>query len=417
MSSEFQKLEDFFPWLAPASIGSKVLDRFRDDWPSLTSGSPCSKLVSLVHAEQAKGGTQREFWIPWTVPALACFHRHHSSIHGSELWYAVQTIEMLSALPASWMPEDLESLMVAIGLSRALEHQWADDASTIGHLFSGIGGRWLEYAERIGATASDPSSFGAVFDRINDMMRNVAERLVEPVLAHVDVMGEKHAIPTALALLTPDGGMPLLLEKAARWHDVQMRLPSLRLPGTEGLEWPSLADPFTAGNGATIEFLVDRGAILEEGEAMQHCVSSYEEMCRLGVTHVASIARIGVSGVRERLSTVEIRMHDGEPKLVQHSGEWNTFAPGAAVDAIDEWMAAYASGSIPLNQEALVVRARPGIVFEIPAGRSPSEWRGILRRRLASGTWDDLVAEIVRIHAKVAERREDGPRFLDQLAA
>ena len=124
-----------------------------------------------------------------------------------------------------------------------------------------------------------------------------------------------------------------LRRASARWHQAQARERrrtrrtnmALRGRGTF-LAWNSLLGD-TEEDGARAAPLTDEMQLLEEAQAMDHCVFGYGESCASGEVRIFSILENG-----ERSATTEIGLQrDGTWRAVQTRGRMNRTATAAAV--------------------------------------------------------------------------------------
>lgn len=85
----------------------------------------------------------------------------------------------------------------------------------------------------------------------------------------------------------------------------------------------------------TVE-LRSSGALFEEGSAMQHCVSDYDEDCKEGRCSIFSLRREVEGEPMERLATLEIELPSFE--IVQAQSKYNRDPDGKTMALIGEWI-------------------------------------------------------------------------------
>ncbi len=90
------------------------------------------------------------------------------------------------------------------------------------------------------------------------------------------------------------------------------------------LAWKPIIDqivPITVKKGKMMIFreLFNSAELVEEGNAMHHCVSTYDNLCATGQSHIFSVC--AESG--ERISTMELRMFRKRYYINQNRGPKN----------------------------------------------------------------------------------------------
>ena len=124
-----------------------------------------------------------------------------------------------------------------------------------------------------------------------------------------------------------------LLALSRAWHAAIAVETSASGPGDAGSRWPAvLATPWQFENRTIVE-LTSRAQLRVEGQRMEHCVASYEAVCRSGNSLIVSLR--GAAGVP--MSTAELRLGDGMPRLTvaQHRAAWNAMPGPDCARALD----------------------------------------------------------------------------------
>jgi hypothetical protein len=411
--STARKLLRHRPWmssLAPIHLSAVIVRIVQD---GLDAGRLTAAQLLRIVALYDTWKEHDRFVERWTAGGIEVADRFLVRSPDNTLTSPLRTLEyvaFVSMLPASWLPKTEEENDIIFAMARIVSSSWGFGADDIVPLMQGCRGRWAEFAERVGLDISRPHEFETRLGGIGDMILDIEHRLVRPLLRRPGERSRLHDIMagsvrfgrTAYRLATQDGGLLLLLRKSEVWHERQRHLPTL-----DGMRidksWPALTQPFTASNGVVVEFLTDPKMLEEEGEAMRHCVGTYARSCASGISHIASIRRIGEDGV-VRLSTIEIHTKGTTPTIRQHQGTSNTHPPKDADRASLDWTAAVLSGKLDLNEDALASREVPESLFHIPDDGSPGDWKGILQPGLARMNWGELIEEIERTEdAVVAE--------------
>jgi hypothetical protein len=168
----------------------------------------------------------------------------------------------------------------------------------------------------------------------------------------------------------PEGaGWAQVMMEQKRWHEmVQARERSEKSAVSwDGLS-PGWSDPQT---GFSAVPLTDGGMLWDEGKAMHHCVSSYDQECAQGRSRIFSIRKDG-----ERFGTAQVRLEDGSCEVVQFKGVHNAKihderAWAAANGAAAQCALALQNPNSPAAQQALAQK--------LSQRRMREEWGGVPR--------------------------------------
>jgi hypothetical protein len=387
------------PWIAKALDGgpSQLVD-FIDAVPG---DSPSIGYAGLASALRA---TQRLAWRNgrWPISAAAVraydLHRDPAHVFGRSRLKVM--LILASLVPPSWLPKSPADWRHFEVLSDVLNSLVGGTPHWAIGLLRHTGGDWPALFSSLGVDPEIPDSFSLLLKDIGDMVDHVAKRVVAPVLQQRGILLEPRVgiVGCAMRLLTEKGGILLMNEKSRRWHEVHTRLP---VPSTlAGLHdrWRALDDVFVAPNGLEIVFLTSVGELVEEGDAMSHCVGTYFDACREGQIHVASVRKPGEP--IDRVATIEVVVRSGVPRIAQNRGGGNREASPDAVAAVEAWLErAVTNGvgrSLP-DMDGRMYAAEPGHVFAMPTIGSPSDWKGVFRRDIARMTWVEMFDEIERM--------------------
>lgn len=173
-------------------------------------------------------------------------------------------------------------------------------------------------------------------DKIKEMLDRIVTRLngvlypapsmeaLERVNAQVNTWQQKGKTPAEIeVLLDTDAATRAVLQQVFRpfrlsrcWQHVAISLPRALQPLAGGWEWHALMPkPFTASNGLTITCLTRSSDLEEESRLLNHCAGRDKEFkiqCCADVHrwrwHFFSIGRMGEDGVRQPLSTLQLRV-------------------------------------------------------------------------------------------------------------
>jgi hypothetical protein len=160
-----------------------------------------------------------------------------------------------------------------------------------------------------------------------------------------------------------NAGWQEVMTRQKRWHEmVQTRERSEKAAKSWDGMSPGWSDPQT---GFSAIPLTDGGMLWDEGKAMHHCVSSYDEECEEGRSRIFSIRKDG-----ERFGTAEVRVDDGSFKVVQFNGAYNK-----PIDDERAWAAA--KGAAAQCKEAARMAPSPKTALNL------QEEESILRRLIA----------------------------------
>lgn len=250
-------------------------------------------------------------------------------------------VSAMRTLPVDWLPqpEDLLGWKALLGLaftlqdSRTSEKEWR-------RLLAPAKGDWPTFVERCYRAAFGRRlevrypALAAALRNADDVAKGFAAFLVNVAedgpgvarkvahLAHEAVVGER--------------ALPSILENSLNWHG--------RFSATTpaNVTWepllPAWTDPTT---GIDVVPLTGSNALMEEGEAMDHCVGgpAFSRDSLQDRTRIVSLRRGG-----ERLSTAEIDLTVATPQdwnggVLQHQGRENTEPSADAIAALREYMA------------------------------------------------------------------------------
>lgn len=154
------------------------------------------------------------------------------------------------------------------------------------------------------------------------------------------------------ALVGPRG--PKAFQEAARvWHRRAAAVAALRNETqTDRPGWPPLCPPWTSPCGHyQIVPLTTAKALVEEGNAHQHCVGTYYDVCRTGSTQILSLRQDGKPTV-----TAEILLdpHIASIRIGQFKGLCDEVPDDPALhQAMRDFLRDLRSGRHPLNRDQL----------------------------------------------------------------
>ena len=225
-------------------------------------------------------------------------------------------------------------------------------------------------------------------DGLRDMLDDFGSDV--PVLLGRDLPSERRSAVAARVLLRPRT-LDAAFDLQARWH---VGLPAFRSIQGSGstLAWPALFEDYRAGD-LVVTCLTSEAELVAEGMngpdadgmgGLSHCVGTYARRCLAGECHIASV-RVELAGCPVRLSTLEIELSQGRPRLRQHYGHGNGRPPGSAGLAVTALMQALWEGKhpyiVPSPSTALAQdmssKASPEVLFEA--------WKPYLPPRIARG--------------------------------
>ena len=130
-----------------------------------------------------------------------------------------------------------------------------------------------------------------------------------------------------------------ILRLVTAWHsDLAATAPgknfSWRASGFQGYRFLEKRPDEEHDREWSIHELLDSGALFIEGRAMRHCVYSYTERCRRGVTTIWSL-RLRVNGEEKRMVTIEVDAH--RRSIVQVRAKCNLRPGGRSLEIIRQW--------------------------------------------------------------------------------
>lgn len=305
----------------------------------------------------------------------------------------------LRTLPIDWIPATgvradwmgLAGICIVLQESRTPEREWRD-------LLAPARGRWPDFVSRcfraaFGAgprtsvlrlsrevrnAADVRNGFAAFLAGAVDEGPDVARRVAE--VAHQAVYGRR--------------GLPSLLENSRRWHARFKAAPGPHVAWEPLL--PTWKDPRT---GIEVAPLSSSSALVEEGEAMGHCVGegSFALDSLQDRTRILSLRRDGV-----RLSTAEIALGPAikapDEAIVQHHAHGNSEPPKDAVATLRDY--AWLDAVLTARGDARSNRNRMPEATEADLAAGLDRWRPYL-----TGEWKR--ASLERYREAVAA--EPGP--------
>lgn len=112
-----------------------------------------------------------------------------------------------------------------------------------------------------------------------------------------------------------------LLELSRAWHAAVAARTWAPESGEGAAQWPAVVAKPWQFNDRTIVELTSRAQLRTEGQAMAHCVGTYDAVCRSGNSIIVSLRNdTGVS-----ISTAELHLDDSPPRIIlgQHRAESN----------------------------------------------------------------------------------------------
>lgn len=232
----------------------------------------------------------------------------------------------LACLPIDWIPgpdaeDEWDALNGACGAMATLTSWFSTDAAWPG-LAKGSKGRWVDFLERCRQAALDPGRTPNSDALPKAFVASAAANANDVVRAFTALLGSITGADAVSGLayraLNDHRSLPSILRNSRDWHE-RFRPTATRNVGWEPI-LPRWTDP---DSGIEIVPLADSAALVEEGEAMDHCVGgeAFALACLRNEIRIVSLRRGG-----ERLSTAEI---DLGPKgsVAQHRGRGNA-GPG-----------------------------------------------------------------------------------------
>ncbi|HET9049888.1 MAG TPA: HIRAN domain-containing protein [Chiayiivirga sp.] len=212
-------------------------------------------------------------------------------------------LQLLNAMPAHARPAthldvdardpELRALPVHIGQ--------VADARRLGAMFNqGWNATWLAMEQAV------PQSLEHALRDTRDFLRNVLEHLAPPPgLKTLDVES------LGLAWLVRRGGVSLL-RASRRWHE-QALVQEPRVENPDADRLMPLFGTWTSQRGVARE-LLEPSALIEEGEAMHHCVGDYWETCRFNGARVVHL--VDAHGAQATAMYFPFEQRDGGVKVV-----------------------------------------------------------------------------------------------------
>ncbi|EPR21219.1 hypothetical protein L905_06875 [Agrobacterium sp. TS43] len=153
-------------------------------------------------------------------------------------------------------------------------------------------------------------------------------------------------------------GLKSFREAVAIWHRKAATVAAVRHEAqTDRPGWPPICGPWQSRDGAHAIFpLITAADLVEEGNALAHCVGGYYEPCRRGNTQILSLRRDGA-----HTATIELLL-SGNKDLSVQVGQFKTRRNGRpdalAHDALKEFLGAINGGEHPIDRKSLVAYRR-----------------------------------------------------------
>lgn len=307
----------------------------------------------------------------------------------------VESASLLCAmrtLPVDWLPSpgDLEGWKALLGISFTLQDSKTPEREWRG-LLASAKGDWLEFAERCYRAAFGRRlelrypALAATLRNAADVNKGFAVFLAD--LAEDAPGVAKKVAEVAYEAVVGGRGLPSILENSRHWHErFTARAPT-------GVEWEALLPAWTeARTGIEVVPLTSSDALVEEGEAMGHCVGG-ESFARDSLqdrTRIVSLRR-----GEERLSTAEIDLDFAglpgaiDAGVLQHHAHGNSEPPPDAADALRAYMSLPEVALARTNARANGRRMPEGT--EANLAEALDRWRPYL-----TGAWKNATLEDFR---------------------
>jgi hypothetical protein len=213
--------------------------------------------------------------------------------------------------------------------------------------------------------------YGADPTTVCDAVRGFADDLLTPLLAELGspALTSPTAVLDALAYdnlpaaqqylasirraLIGDRGPKAFQEAARCWHRRAAAVAALRNENqSDRPGWPALCPPWTSPRGHyQIVPLTTAKALVEEGNAHEHCVGTYYDVCRCGTTQILSLRACG-----KPMVTAEILLDDriASLRVAQFKGLHDEVPEDPALhQAMRDFLRDIRTGLHPLNRKEL----------------------------------------------------------------
>lgn len=255
-------------------------------------------------------------------------------------------------------------------------------------------GNWTAFLQRC-SRASDPAAGGADHERLKVAALN-ANHLSAGFHAFLnslegnddgaDMSVSSNAYRISLEAVVGDRALPAVLENSRLWHE------RFEPPAPIDARWEPLLPSWThEATGIAIAPIVSSHALIEEGDAMDHCVGS-ESFALGSIRDEVRVLSLGRGA--ERLSTAEIALHAGPDakEVVQHLARSNDPPCAEAERALEAYL------GLPEVREA-IRKAEPND-RNLPTrsieeqGALLESWRPFLAGRWKHASLDDFRAQL-----------------------
>jgi hypothetical protein len=303
---------------------------------------------------------------------------------------------ILDNLPASWLPRTLPEMDAFLRLAYMALLLAPEDLEGCVSLLRASKGRFVELVERMQADIGPHRELSTACHGARDFIAAACRDLLR---MQPDTPGRADGsrnLTIARRLISPDGGIRRFFELSDLWHadlHVQEAPEENRHVEIVDLSWPLAVDDFLSTSGCRIVEILDDASLRAEGESQGHCAGIYGRNCIAGGSHVFSI-RYG----EKTLSTFEARfasMEGASLRIVQHEGPNRRAPEPLAVEALNEWRKAVASGALPasprLGTEEDPVDANPEPVMTL------DQWRPFLAKPLGDLPEDEFFAAVATL--------------------
>lgn len=154
-------------------------------------------------------------------------------------------------------------------------------------------------------------------------------------------------------------GTKSFAEAVTIWHRRAASIAAVRHEHqAEKRGWPAICEPWHSADGIDVIVpLTSAAELVEEGNALDHCVGSYYDPCRRGEKQILSLRRNGAHA-----ATIELNLSGGEKDLSMQVGQFRTWRNArpdqASHDALKDFLAAINRGEHRFQRKTLIAHRK-----------------------------------------------------------
>ncbi|RFC64750.1 PcfJ domain-containing protein [Mesorhizobium denitrificans] len=198
--------------------------------------------------------------------------------------------------------------------------------------------------------------------RFPQMPRRIRDFLYDlrfPSSTLLESAERKEFLTAVRTALVGSRGSKSFAEAVSIWHRRAASIAAVRHEHrAEKRGWPAICEPWHSVNGIDVIVpLTSAAELVEEGNALDHCVGSYYDPCRRGEKQILSLRRNGAHA-----ATIELNLSGDEKDLSMQVGQFRTWRNArpdqASHDALKNFLAAINRGEHRLQRKTLIAHRK-----------------------------------------------------------